>query len=186
MPPRQNVGNLYHTSAMYQDKWQSLNYFVAGGWSRTDPDEAGMLNDFLSPTPANTSAENGYSVYLGARYDFQARPFKLGLEFNHGSKNWIGMSPGHDDMYASKLATRGQVYEVYTIYDIPGWRVSKMGRAFIRAGYQHYNYDYTGSMDWNMKPRDVSDPAEAAGALMLGQTVVQSADQVYVTFEARF
>ena len=37
MGPRANVGNIYHTSALYMDHWEGLDYFVAGGWSRTDP-----------------------------------------------------------------------------------------------------------------------------------------------------
>ncbi|MFH7325404.1 DUF3373 family protein [Desulfurivibrio sp. C05AmB] len=196
MGPRQNIGDIYHTSALYLDKWQNLNYFVAGAWSRTDPNQHGMFNDpiaMMMGAGPNTSSENGYSVYVGVRYDLPQQPFKVGLEFNYGSEYWIGMSPGHDDIYASKLATRGQVYEVYGIYEIPGRAVSRLGRAFIRAGYQHYRYDYTGSLDWNLRPYDVGSAADrqtvAALAEALGPmtpAMVDKADQVYVTFEAKF
>lgn len=185
---RMNIGNIYHTSGVYEDKYENLNYFLAAAWSRTDPNEKGMLNHYTAPGTytSNTDEEDGYAVHLGVRYDIPNQPFKIGAEYNHGSKYWIAMTPGHDDMYASKLATRGDVYEVYFIYDIPGGEaVSKFGKAFIRVGYQRYEYDYTGSMDWNVKPYDV-DAAEAFTANLAGQDVVENADQVYVTFEAFF
>ena len=183
---RKNLGNIYHTSGVYQDKWQNLNYFLTGAWSRTDPNDQGMLNDYTSGVN-NTNEEDGFAVHLGVRYDIPDSLFKVGAEYNHGSKYWIAMSPGHDDLYASKLATRGNVYELYTIYDIPGGEaVSKFGKAFIRLGYQHYDYEYTGSMDWNVMPYDVDDAAEAWKANFAGQDIIESADQVYLTFEAAF
>ncbi|MEW6594505.1 MAG: DUF3373 family protein [Thermodesulfobacteriota bacterium] len=187
---RINRGNIYHTSAVYEDKYQNLNYFVTGGWSQTDPNSNGMLNNYDGMgtySVANTSTEDGYAIHLGVRYDIPNQPFKVGAEYNHGSRYWIGMTPGHDDMYAAKLATRGDVYEVYGIYDIPGGEaISKYGKAFIRLGYQHYEYDYTGSMDWNVKPYDVDSAAERALAANAGQNVIESADQVYATFEVYF
>lgn len=187
---RMNLGNIYHTSGVYQDKYKDLNYFLTAGWSRTDPNDMGMMNDWSSVFAGgarNTDEEDGYVVHLGVRYDIPDSLFKVGAEYNHGSKYWIAMTPGHDDLYASKLATRGDVYELYTIYDIPGGEaISKFGKAFIRLGYQHYEYDYTGSMDWTTMPFDVNDNAERFRAMMSGATIIDSADQVYLTFEAAF
>lgn len=186
MGGRKNIGNLLHTSGVYSDKFQNLNYFGMLGWSRTDPNDVGMFNTAASMfgmAPRNTDSENGYVVHVGARYDIPSSPFKVGAEYNHGSKYWVGMTPGHDDLYASKLAARGNVYEVYGIYDIPGGEaVSKYGKAFIRLGYQHYDYNYTGSGDWNMMPIDMD---EAASSFQMAPPV-ESADQVYLTFEAAF
>jgi len=186
MGGRKNIGNLVHTSGVYQDKYKDLNYFGLLGWSRTDPNEVGMFNTAASMfglEARNTESENGYIVHVGARYDIKDSPFKLGAEYNHGSKYWVGMTPGHDDLYASKLATRGNVYEVYGTYDIQGGEaVSKYGKAWMRLGYQHYDYDYTGSGDWNMMPIKMED---AATSFQLSAPV-ESADQVYLTFEAAF
>jgi len=186
MGGRKNIGNIYHTSGVYQDKFQNLNYFGLLGWSRTDPNEVGMFNTAASMfgmEARNTDSENGYTVHVGARYDITDTPFKVGAEYNHGSKYWVGMTPGHDDLYAAKLATRGNVYEVYGIYDIQGGEaVSKFGKAFIRLGYQHYDYNYTGSGDWNMAPVNMDD---AATSFQMAPPV-ESADQVYLTFEAAF
>ena len=183
MGGRKNIGNLIHTSGVYQDKWQNLNYFGMLGWSRTDPNDQGMLNDPMAAGP-NTSSENGYVIHVGARYDIPDSLFKIGAEYNHGSKYWVGLTPGNDDLYsAGKLSTRGNVYEVYGIMDIPGGEaVSKYGKAFMRLGYQHYDYNYTGSGDWNLMPVKIDDVATTFQMT----PPVESADQVYLTFEAAF
>jgi hypothetical protein len=185
---RANLGNLYHTSGVYMDKIQNLNYFAAGAWSRTDVsgqvDEMGtsLLGSWWDE-PEN---RDGYHFHAGVRYDLPTVPLKIGAEYNYGSKYWIAMTPGHDDLYASKLATRGSVYEIYGIYDIPGGEaISKLGKAWMRLGYQHYDYNYTGSGFWLGAPQDVD---ELANDPMFAQfyTPVKAMDQVYLTFEAAF
>ena len=191
MGTRQNIGDLLHTSAVYMDKFENLNYFASLGWSRTDPNDNGMFNDMFGMlngvAAPNTSSENGYHAHIGVRYDIPDSAFKVGAEYNYGSEYWVSMTPGHDDLYQSKLATRGNVYEVYGIYDIPGGEaISKLGKAFIRLGYQHYDYNYTGSGDWNYMPYDI-DSAQAIGlAGMMPSMAIEDADQIYMTLEAYF
>lgn len=188
MGDRTNLGDIWHTAAVYQDKIFGLNYFVSGGWSQTQPDSnAGMFNDPFSTTGLNDNEENGYSVYAGVRYDIDQIGLKIGAEYNWGSQYWLAMSPGHDDIYNSKLATRGQVFEVYGLYDLPtGDAISKYAKTFVRLGYQHYAYDYYGSGDWNLYPYDLSDAGDKGKLQMMGLDPVESADQVYVTFEVYF
>jgi hypothetical protein len=185
---RANLGNLYHTSGVYQDKYKDLNFFLAGAWSRTDVDGQvdEMGTSLLGSWWDQPADHSGYNVHVGVRYDINDRGLKLGAEYNHGSKYWIAMTPGHDDMYVSKLATRGDVYEVYGIYDIPGGEaVSKYGKAWMRLGFQHYEYDYTGSGFWLGAPQDIdelaNDPLNAQF-----YTPIDKMDQVYLTFEAAF
>ena len=201
MGPNYTEGNIFHTSAVYMDKFQGLNYFVAGAWSHTDPGGQGMFNDYATqmmpdgtPNPnwkPNTSSEDGYSVYTGVRYDMNDVGLKLGAEYNYGSEYFIAFTPGHDDMYLSKLSTRGSVAEVYMIYDLPtGEAISKYAKTFVRLGYQHYWFDYTG-VDSNMKPYDTDDAAMMTASyqiadMMGSQQPVDSADQVYLTFDVYF
>jgi hypothetical protein len=99
------------------------------------------------------------------------------------------MTPGHDDLYQSKIAARGNVYEVYGIYDLPtGPAISKYAKTFIRLGYQHYEYDYAGSNDWNMYPYDLEDDLAQLQGLnqMMGLDPIESADQIYATLEVAF
>jgi hypothetical protein len=189
--PRKNLGNILHTSALFHNKTGNVHYFLAGGWSQTNPDADGMFNDYAAMaaglTGPNTTDEDGYSVYGGVRYDMDNIGLKLGAEFNYGSENWLAMSPGHDEIYQSKLATRGQVYEVYGLYDLPtGELLSKYAKTFIRFGYQHYEYDYFGSGDWNMAAYDLNDPMDQMKMAMMGIDSVEQADQIYLTFEAFF
>ena len=194
----ENLGNVWHSSAVYEDKISNLNYFVSGGYSYAIPDSSGMgmFTDFArmgaGMTGPNYDNESGYSLYAGVRYDMDDIGLKIGGEFNWGSQYWLAMAPGHDDIYMSKLATRGQVYEAYLIYDLPtGDFISKYARTFIRLGYQHYEYDYAGSGDWNMYPYDLDD---ATDMMMLNGLVsagmandpVERADQIYLTFEVYF
>ncbi|MDX2476054.1 MAG: DUF3373 family protein, partial [Gammaproteobacteria bacterium] len=84
------------------DKVGDLNFFAAGGWSRTDPngyDELG--NSLLGSWWAPLETQDGYSFFAGVRYDIDDMRLKLGLEYNYGSENWISMTPAHDDMYNS-------------------------------------------------------------------------------------
>ncbi len=189
--PQMELGDIMHNSAVYMDKIGPVNFFVTGGWSQTNPNSNGMFNDpiamMMGMSGPNTEKEDGYSVFVGARYDIDSLGLKIGAEWNYGSEYWIAMTGGHDDMFQSKLAARGNVFEVYGVYDLPsGEAVSKYGKAFIRFGYQRYEYDYSGSMDWNLRPYDLGDAMDVMYLGMMGLDPVESADQVYLTFEASF
>ena len=150
-----------------------------------------MFNDyaamFAGQAGPNTSSENGYLFYAGVRYDFDDIGLKLGAEYNYGSQYWIAFTPAADDIYQSKLAARGQVFELYTIYDIPaGEAISQYGRAFIRLGYQYYDYAYAGSGDWNMYPYDLDSDMDLMKLQGMGLDPVDDAHQIYLTFEAFF
>jgi hypothetical protein len=186
-PTFENNGDIQHSGMTYMDKMFGLNYFVAGGWSRTNPNDNGMFNDYIFGMGPNQDSENGYHAHVGLRYDIDQIGLKLGAEWNYGSQYWIGMTPGHDDLYQSKIGARGNVYEVYGIYDLPtGEAISKYAKTFMRVGYQRYEYNYSGSNDWNMMSYDLDDPAGLTALGYLGQNPVESADQVYVTLEATF
>ena len=188
---RLNLGNIWHTDVVWQDEVASFNYFVEGGWSNTQPNDNGMFNDFAGmfagQTGPNTSSENGYLIYAGLRYDMDNIGLKLGAEYNYGSQYWIAFTPAHDDIYQSKLATRGHVFELYTIYDIPaGEAISKYGRAFIRLGYQYYDYTYSGSGTWYGPAYDLGNNNDLAKLQALGYDSIDDAHQIYLTFEAFF
>lgn len=168
----QQGGNIQHSGATYMDKIAGLNYFVAGGWSRTDPNSNQLLL-------GSTDSEDGYHAHVGLRYDIDPAGLKLGAEWNYGSKNWIGMTPGHDDLYESKIAARGNVYEVYGIYDLPmGEAISKYADTFMRLGYQRYEYDYHGSNDYFDNPYNLDDNENSFD--------IRKANQIYLTLEATF
>lgn len=184
---RANLGNIYHTDAVYYSKIQNLNYFLTAGWSRTKAEGVDeMGTSLLGSWWASPEDKDGYSFYTGVRYDFPEQPFKVGLEYNYGTKNWISFTPGNDDLYASKLATRGHVIEAYGLWNIPaGEAISKFGKAFMRLGYQHYNYNYTGSGFWLGEPLDIDELRYDPMAAQF-YVPVDTMDQVYVSLEAWF
>jgi hypothetical protein len=73
------------------------------------------------------------------------------------------------------------------IYDLPtGEAISKYAKTFIRLGYQHYDYDYSGSGDWNFFPYDLDHASAQAEMAAFGLDPIENADQIYLTFEAYF
>jgi hypothetical protein len=186
---RKTMGNIYHTTAVFMDKIDNLNYHISAGWSRTDPRGVDELGNGLLTSwwdEDYDEEKDGYSIYVGVRYDMDDHGLKLGLEYNYGSEDWIGFTPGHDEIYQSKLATRGSVYEAYLIYDLPtGEAISKFAKTFVRLGYQHYDYEYTGSGFWLGEPVDIDEtPDDPLNAQFYAP--VEDMDQVYLTFEAFF
>ncbi|BCO07896.1 hypothetical protein GF1_02720 [Desulfolithobacter dissulfuricans] len=197
--PQDTLGNMYHTTAIYMDKVNNFSYFIAGGWSRTEPDSSGMFNEYdmslaailgnggVPPVIANTDSENGYSIYVGVRYDIDDLGLKIGAEYNYGSRYWVAFTPGNDDLYNSKLATRGNAYEIYMIYDLPtGEAISKYAKTFVRLGWQYYDYNYSGINDWNLKPYDLDDANDLAMLQSLGMNPIENANQIYLSFDVYF
>ncbi|HEY4743787.1 MAG TPA: DUF3373 domain-containing protein [Desulfuromonadaceae bacterium] len=168
----------------------NLNFFTDFGVSVTHPNNsvsanAGfqglMTGAFLAPE-APTS-KTGWAVYAGFRYDLPSKT-KIGFEYNHGSKDWITFAPAADDMWTSKVGTRGSVYEPYIIQELNLKPISSyLSKAFFKVGYQYYDFEYTGSNNWVGAPKKISEIQP--GDLML-LTPLKVAHDVYATFEVHF
>lgn len=179
-----------------------LNFFVDGGLSKTDPNDnvsgQAMFQGLMTNTPFGSGygmaavfeqpkSKTGYAVFAGLRYDLPSKT-KLGFEYNWGSKNWITFAPAADDMWTSKVGTRGQVFEPYVIQELDLKPVSSyFAKAFFKLGYQYYDFEYTGSNNWVGAPIKISDLAayQAMGGMLL-QAPVKSAQNIYGTFEVHF
>ena len=84
----------------------------------------------------DSKTRNGYSVYVGVQVP---APYgKIGAEYNWGSKYWIPFVQAEDDLIGPKLGTRGQVGELYYIFDINP-------NMFIKLDGLYYDYAYTNS-----------------------------------------
>jgi hypothetical protein len=91
-------------------------------------------------------AHLGHFVYVGLRYSppetiwsfFRDYPFRIGFEYNRGTKyHFIFSSPS--DLLINKLGTKGNVYELYLIQQLV------TNHLFIRLGYVFIERQYTGS-----------------------------------------
>lgn len=135
----------------------------------------GLLSgQVFAPEDANDDA--GYAVYAGIRYDLPTLT-KIGFEYNHGSKYWIASA-------ASKTGTRGNVYEPFIIQEINLKPVTSIfQKTFFRAGYQYYDYEYTGSNNWIGAPVKISD---LTSGMLLLQAPISHSYSVYGSFEVHF
>ncbi len=137
-----------------------LDLFAHYGISKASPNGkfvgmVGLLSvDMNGDGVADMIEKDGSAYWLGMRYALPSNFGKIGYEFNHGSKGWFNLTVGSNDM-VNKLATRGNAHEVYYIYDINRY-------AYLKAGYQMIDYDYTGSGDFRGAPMSIND-ALAAG-----------------------
>ena len=168
-----------------------LNFFGDIGTSITHPNDKvstnagfeGLMTGQFFAQEAPTD-KTGWAGYVGARYDLDTTKTKLGLEYNHGSKNWITFAPAADDMWTSKLGTRGDVYEAYLIQELNLKPISSyLSKAFFRVGYQYYNFDYTGSNNWVGAPIKISDMKSTDLTLL---APLKNAQDIYATFEVKF
>lgn len=202
--PRTNLGDIDWYGASFQGEVKhtgpgNMNWFVQGAIDQTHPNgnSLTLFNPFdptgqssiptgagllWSGTPKST---NGWSVYAGLRYDYLPTLTKFGFEFNHGSKNWITFSPAEDDMWTTKVGTRGNVYEGYVIQELPFKPISSyFSKVFFRAGYQFYEFEYTGSNSWMGGPVKMSQLGNPMNAQMTAP--LSHAQDVYATFEVHF
>jgi hypothetical protein len=204
---RHNLGDIDWVGGVVMGKvMNNLNLFFSAAQSKTKPsDELYEVNTSATPWDPSTTAfmpvagllydapgmggekkdKTGTAFYLGGRYDIATTGTKIGLEYNQGSKNWIGMVPAGDDIWTSKLGTRGSVYEAYIIQELPNKAITKKGLAFFKLGYQYYKFDYTGSNSWIGAPKKISDLASSPmNAQMFAP--IEKATDIYLTFDVRF
>ncbi len=200
-PVSHNLGDIDWIGGIAMGKVAGFNLFISAAQSKTDPNDqlfavdtdgngipdmgvAGMLYDAAAMGGQKLS-HTGTAVYLGGRYDIASTGTKIGAEYNEGSKYWVGMVPAGDDVWTSKLGTRGKVYEVYVIQELQNKALTKKGQAFFKLGYQLYKFDYTGSNNWVGAPKKISELASSPlNAQMLAP--IEEATDLYLTFEVRF
>jgi hypothetical protein len=185
--PTTNVGDIAWWGGVIMGKVGSLNLFASGAASMTDPNDntnpfgAGLLWDQVNPREDRT----GYAAYVGARYDLPTGT-KIGAEYNHGSKYWIGMVPASDDVWTAKLGTRGDVFEVYVIQELKRAAITKKGRAYVRLGLQHYEFEFTGSNNWIGAPVEIASLNTADPTKQQFLAPLEDADDIYFTFDVEF
>jgi hypothetical protein len=163
--------------------------FGSFGWTETDPNGGsvtlpdGVGGTFDAPGMLGSmDKESGTSYWFGAYLpvtDGENDYGKIGLEYNHGSKYWRPFTYAEDTMSGSKLAVRGDAWEINYTYQINE-------ALSAQARYVSMNYDYTGSNGFfgssTGTPIKISDLKYAASlgdmqaAGMLAQTIEKSQD----------
>ncbi len=170
----------------------ALTVFAAGGLNKTHPNGntvqfAGVETGAgLGFSNFQNESKTGEAIYAGARYDYARTRTKIGAEYNYGTKNWIPFIPAADDIWTSKLGTRGSVYEAYLIQEFNLPPISSyLSKTFFRLGYQYYDFKFTGSNNWIGAPVKITElSAGPQNAQLL--TPLKNAQDIYATLEVKF
>jgi len=101
---------------------------------------AAMMEQFAGKGMlGSTDSETGDSVYLGFQFPGFMEGQRFGIEYNHGSEYWRSFTYGEDTLAGSKLATRGDAYEIYYTLPLVGKNLT------AQLSYVYMDYDYAGS-----------------------------------------
>ncbi len=111
----------------------TVKVFGSYAWSQTNPDQGKAMLGSMDQ-------ESGTSYWLGAYLPVGEDSVygTLGMEYNHGSQYWRPFTYAEDTMIGSKLATRGDAWELNYTYHITK-------ALSLQARYVNIDYDYTGS-----------------------------------------
>ena len=143
-----------------------VKLFGSFAWTKTNPYEGSSML-------GSTESESGTSYWFGAYLpvsDGESESYgTVGLEYNHGSQYWRPFTYAEDTMIGSKLAARGDAWELNYTYQLTK-------ALSLQARYVNIDYDYTGSQGFfgnysgsSMKIDDVK--GGAAMFTQLGGTV---------------
>jgi len=184
------VGDLY-TGTMYAmtygigDEWSDFlddtTFFISGAMSRTNPDDG---RDQFGQTKAmlgSTDMENGYSYWVGLNMpSLISEDGRFGIEFNHGSEYWRPITYAEDTMVGSKIAARGDAFEVYftepLLDDVFSFQIR----------YTNIKYDYSGSNGFFGNGSGVPLTMSQANTFGLGNQVVERAEDIRVYLRYRY
>ena len=138
------VGGLHSFTANFTmngigDEWSDYLddtfFFVSGAVSVTDPKaDRGMIGS--KPGESKT----GYSAWIGLQMpSVMTEEGRWGVEYNKGSAYWRSITYAEDTNVGSKLAARGDAYELYFTEPIIEDILS------LQIRYTYIDYKYTGS-----------------------------------------
>lgn len=140
--------------------------FVSLAQSKTRP-KAGMA---MLGSP---KSETGHSEWIGVNMPcLLTEDGRIGIEWNKGSKYWRSVTYGEDTMAGSKIAARGDAWEIY--YTKPLTKALT-----LNARYTAIDYDYTGSNSFfgeDGTPMTMAQGSAAAAAMGMVDPIKEARD----------
>lgn len=107
--------------------------FVSGAMTKTDP----YAGKTMLGSP---ESQTGYSYWIGTQFpSLISDDGRWGAEFNHGSNYWRPITYGEDTLIGSKIAARGDAYELYFTEPLVDDILT------FQLRYTYIDYDYSGS-----------------------------------------
>ena len=180
------VGGLHSVTANFtangigdeiNDYLDDTIFFVSGAMSITDPNSnERMLYGAVDANGIATQAgesKTGYSAWVGLQMpSFVTDDGRWGMEYNYGSQYWRSITYAEDTNIGSKLATRGNAYEVYFTEYLIDDILS------LQLRYTYIDYDYTGSNGFFGDTTGASMSMDDAVAAGMGSQVVDKAQDI--------
>ena len=124
-------------------------FFISGAFTTTVP-KAGYT------MMGSSDNETGYSFWTGfIMPDLVTDDGQIGFEYNYGSKYWAPMTWAEDSVSGSKIATRGNAYEVYWNLPIVGKNLT----AQLRYTYRDCQYKSNIEEFWAAPDLQDGDPS---------------------------
>ena len=116
--------------------------FGSLAWTESNPGagQSMLTNPMFSPNEIGQS-QSGTSYWFGAYLpvtDGEDNFGTIGMEYNHGSQYWRPFTYAEDTMIGSKIAARGDAWELNYTYQINE-------ALSFQARYVNIDYEYTGS-----------------------------------------
>lgn len=129
----------------------------------------------------STESQTGYSYWIGTQFpSLISDEGRWGAEFNHGSNYWRPITYGEDTLIGSKIAARGDAYELYFTEPLVDDILT------FQLRYTYIDYDYAGSNGFfgstTGTPMSMSE-AVGAGA---GSMVVDKAQDIRAYIRYKF
>ena len=155
-----SLGSMTKATFFFESKrflGSPVDWFVGYSYMATDAED-GALYDAGAPFPITigllnddgTSDRSASAFQLGLRYNLPIECLnepKLGIEYNRGSKYWMGMNFGSEDPL-HKLGVAGNAWDFYYIQPVDRYFT-------IRVGHTMVEYDYENPALYYGSPTDV-------------------------------
>jgi hypothetical protein len=172
--PSANLGDIDWVSLVGIIHPGAFDVFATLSYMQSNPNNVTTPFGGLFSDPFETpEKQDGYSYYIGARWNLPNNKTKIGLEYNYGSEYWFNMAVAEDSLFAPKTSVRGDVWELYLTH-----RITK--NFILKLDYMKYNFDYSGS-GWHMgAPKDLDSTP------ILGFPSPTDADRFLLGLQARF
>ncbi len=113
----------------------NVKLFGSLAWTQTSPFDGEAM---LGSMDSESGSSYWFGAYLPVGNGEGADYGKFGLEYNHGSQYWRPFTYAEDTMIGSKVATRGDAWELNYTYQITK-------ALSLQARYIDIDYEYAGS-----------------------------------------
>ena len=179
----QTIGDITWFGGMFElNNINHFDFFAHFSISKAKPNgQLAIIDDqnhtagLLTNTAGDTDTKIGRAVWIGTRYSFNSKA-KIGLEYGRGSKNWINMTQGSDNILNPR-STRGNVLDVYGIFPID----KTIGvNAFIKVGTTRIDYKYSNS------GTPFGAPTKIDSTMQNAANTIDSINDFYINFQVNY